>query len=50
MLLDEALKYVPDQDDRDAILNDPALRSILRGSSRGPGMRFSRLSQARETR
>jgi tetratricopeptide (TPR) repeat protein len=44
-LLDEALKYAPDQDNRDAILNDPALRSILRGSSRGPAMRFSRLSQ-----
>ncbi len=39
-LLDEALKYAPDQDDRDAILNDPALRSIRRGSSRSPGMRF----------
>ncbi len=49
-LLDEALKYTPDQDDRDAILNDPALRSIRRGSSRSPGMRFSRLSQDRNTR
>ena len=35
-LLDEALKYVSDQDNRDAILNDPALRSIQRGSSRSP--------------
>lgn len=39
-LLDEALKHVSDQDNRDAILNDPALRSIQRGSGRGPGMRF----------
>ena len=39
-LLDEALKHVPDQDDRDAILNDPALRSLRRGSSRSPGLRF----------
>ena len=49
-LLDEALKYAPDQDKRDVFLNDPALRSILRGSGRGPGMRFSRLSQDRNTR
>ena len=30
-LLDEALKYAPNQDNREAILNDPALRSIRRG-------------------
>ena len=35
-LLDEALKYVADQEDRDAILNDPALRSLRRGTSRAP--------------
>ena len=49
-LLDEALKQVPDQDDRDAILNDPALRSLRRGSSRSPGLRFSSLSQDRNAR
>ena len=35
-LLDEALKYVPDQDNRDAILHDPAQRSIRRGTGRSP--------------
>ena len=39
-LLDEALKYIPDQDDRDAILNDPALRSLRRGTIRSPGPRL----------
>ena len=44
-LLDEALKQVADPDGRDAILNDPALRSLRRGSSRIPGPRFSSLTQ-----
>lgn len=39
-LLDEALKYVPDREYRDAILNEPALRSLRHGTSRGPGLRF----------
>jgi eukaryotic-like serine/threonine-protein kinase len=39
-LLDEALKYAPDREYRDTILNDPALRSIRRGTNRSPGLRF----------
>ncbi len=39
-LLDEALKYAPDREYRDAILNEPALRSLRQGTSRGPGLRF----------
>ncbi len=36
-LLEEALKHVPDQERRDEILNDPALRPLRRGESRAPG-------------
>jgi eukaryotic-like serine/threonine-protein kinase len=49
-LLDEALKQVADPERRDAILNDPALRALRRGTNRIPGPRFSSLTSDRKTR
>jgi eukaryotic-like serine/threonine-protein kinase len=49
-LLDEALQQVPDRDRRDEMQNDPALRSLRRGASRNPGVRFSSLTQDQSAR
>jgi hypothetical protein len=49
-LLEEALRQVPEQDRRDEMQNDPALRWLRRRGSRNPGVRITGLSHEQSAR
>jgi eukaryotic-like serine/threonine-protein kinase len=49
-LLEESLKQVPDRERRDEILNDPALRSLRRGTSGNPATRLRAWRGSPDTR